>query len=243
MRYVYYIIAIVVVFTGLAVYGVFDAGVEVSKPSISVNDRIISRDEFSRLLKGRPAGMTREQFAESVIDNQLLIQEAIKLKINQEESFRQSVESFYEKSMIKILLDRKRKSLVVDVTDEELEKYENLLSQKVVITKMRYQNLDDAGSNSNGIHESIEAEFEDLPDDVKFIILNLKKDKLSPPRPTALGYVVYRLDKTVEKEKTDPESAFDIKKVSIYLQDKKKEEKLEEWMRSIRDKADIWREK
>jgi hypothetical protein len=243
MRYVYYIIAIVIAFSGLVAYGLFDTRVKISKPYISVNDRIISEEEFSRMLKRKPAYMTREQFAESIIDKQLLIQEAIKLKINKEESFRQSVENFYEQSLIKILLDRKLDKLVVDVTDEELDAYENLLTQKVFITKIRFKTFEDAETGSSGVLESFEADFTDLSDDLKFIILTMGQDKLSDPRPEAVGYVVYRLDRTEEKQGAASDRSFDMKKVSVFLQDKKKEKQLESWIRSIRESADIWREK
>src|SRR3989339_695076 len=124
MKYIYYILVIMIVFSGLAAYGLFDTRVEISKPFLSINDRIISEAEFESALKRKPSYMSREQFAESLIDKQLLIQEAVRMKINKEENFRSAVEIFYEQSLIKILLDRKLDSLVVDVTDAEMEKYE-----------------------------------------------------------------------------------------------------------------------
>ncbi len=42
MKYVYYIVAIVIVFSGLAAYGLLDTRIEVSEPVLSINDRIFS---------------------------------------------------------------------------------------------------------------------------------------------------------------------------------------------------------
>lgn len=243
MRYVYYIIAIVIIFSGLTVYGIFDTRVEISKPFISVNDRIISHEEFTRLIAKKSPDMTKEQFVESIIDKQVLIQEAVKAGVNREESFRRSVENFYEQSLIKVLMDRKLQSLVVDVTDEELEKYERLLRHKVVIAKVRYKNFDDAKAQINGIQESIKMAFSDLSDDLKFIILNLEPGRWSAPQFRPSGIVVYRLDNTVLLDRADATASFDIKKVSVYLQDKKKERLMEEWIRNLRETADVWREK
>ena len=119
-----YIIAVLIIFSGLAVYGLFDARVEVSKPLFSVNDRIVSEGDFEKMMPGKPASMGREQFIESVIDKQLLVQEAISMDMDKQDSFRRSVTNFYEQSLIKSLLDRKLNSLVVDVSNAEIEKYE-----------------------------------------------------------------------------------------------------------------------
>jgi len=243
MRYVYYIIAIVIVLSGLTAYGIFDTKVELSKPFLSVNDRIISKDEFAAMLKSTPDYMSRDQFIESVIERQLLIQQAIKQEVNREEGFRQSVEDFYEQSLVNMLLERKRNSLVVDVTDDELEKYENFLNTHVTITKTRYQTLEDAKAKRNGKSEIIETRFIDLPDDLKFIILNMPQGNVSSPEPSVNGYVTYWLSHVVENDSTAKEKSFDMKKVSIFLQGKKKQELIDEWTRSIRESAQIWREK
>ena len=243
MRYIYYIVAIVILFSGLAVYGLFDTSIEVSKPFISVNDRIISEDEFNRMLERKPNYMNNDQFIDSVIERQLLIQEAVKLQINREESFRQSVENFYEQSLIKILVDRKLDAMVVQVTDAELEKYEALLDRHIVITKTSYQTLEDAKDNRSGGTDIIESDFVDLSDDLKFIVLKMETGSVSPPQMTPYGYMTYRLDKVLVRKTQAPIKTFDIKKVSLFIEDKKKELMMEEWTRSIRETAEIWRKK
>ena len=243
MKYIYYIIAIVLVLSGLAAYGIFDTRIEISKPVISVNDRIISQGEFEKMLTQKPSYMNRDQFAESVIQRQLLIQEAVKMKINREESFREIVEKFYEQSLIKILLDRKLDSLVVDVTDDEMEKYEVFTGNKLVIKKTIYDRLEDAKKMVNGKSETLTENFIDLSDDLKFIVLNIDVGQSSTPRATHFGYFVYRLEKILKADIKQSEDAFDMKKVSLFLQDKKKEKMMEIWNESIRETADIWRQK
>ncbi|MCF6247614.1 MAG: hypothetical protein L3J69_09660 [Desulfobacula sp.] len=243
MKYIYYIIAIMIAFSALAAYGIFDTRIEISRPKISVNDRIISEEEFEKMLVRKPPYMSRDQFVESIIEKQLLIQQAVKMKINREESFRQSVENFYEQSLIKILLDRKLDSLVVDVTEDEIEKYEVFMAKKLVIKKYIYQSLEDALKKVNGTSETIKADFIDLSDDLKFIVLNLNVGELSSTKATDFGYFTYRLEKILKADIKKNKPVFDMKKVSVYLQDKKKERLMETWSRSIRDAADIWRKK
>jgi parvulin-like peptidyl-prolyl isomerase len=242
MKYIYYIIAIMIIFSGLAAYGLFDTRVEISKPFLSINDRIISEDEFEKMSLTRTSHiMSREQFIESIIARQLLIQEAIKMNINKEESFRHSVENFYEQSLIKILLDRKLDSLVVDVTNDEIAKYETLSQNRLFLTKMIYPNLKDAQNRINGTIEKLEVDFIDLSDDLKFIVLNLNIGDSSKSIRTDFGVFIYRLDDIQKKEAPDKKKEFDIKRVSLFIQDKKKEQLLAEWTDAIRQTAEIWR--
>ncbi|MCP3872194.1 MAG: hypothetical protein GY699_03435 [Desulfobacteraceae bacterium] len=241
MKYIYYIIAMMIIFSALTAYGLFDNRIEVSKPFISINDRIITENEFKKMLDRKPSYMGREQFVESVIAKQLLIQEAIKMKINKEEIFRRSVENFYEQSLIKILLDRKLDSLVVDVTNDEIEKYETLIQNKLVLTKMIYPSIKDAQNKTNETIEKIESDFIDLSDDLKFIVMNLKIGDFSKPRTTDFGVLVYRVDDIQKTGNPDEEKGFDIKRVSLFIEDKKKEQLLNEWTDSIRETSEIWR--
>jgi len=241
MKYIYYIIVIMIIFSGLAVYGLKDTHVEISKPFLSINDRIISEEEFKNMLVRKPSYMNREQFIESVIEKQLLIQEAIKMDINKEESFRLSVENFYEQSLIKILLDRELDSLKVDVTNDEITKYKAFVQNKLFLTKMSYPSMKDEQEKTNEIIEKFETDFIDLSDDLKFLVLNLNIGQSSKPKVTDFGVFVYRLD-DIQKDKTpDKIQEFDMNQVSLYIQDKKKEQLLAEWSDKIRETAEIWR--
>ncbi len=244
MKYIYYIVAIMIIFSGLAAFGLFETRLEISKPFLSINDRIITEDEFEKMSHAKTSHiMTREQFVESVITKQLLIQEAIKMDINKEESFRSAVESFYEQSLITILLDRKLDSLVVDVSNDEIAKYEAFIQNKLFLTKMMYPSLKDAQQKRNETIEKIEADFIDLSDDLKFIVLNLNIGESSKSKMSDFGILVYRLDniQKIEKSEVDQTKNFDIKRVSLFIQDKKKEQIMDEWIDALRETAEIWR--
>ena len=245
MRYLYYIIAIVLVFSALAAYGLFDTRVEISQPALSVNDRIFSKAELDAELENEAADMTRDEAINALIERQLLIQEAIKTKINAEESFRRSVQNFYEQSLVKILLDRKMKEIVVDVTTEEVARFETLSTKTVRISKLSYPGMADYTSKRKENVEIIKAPFLNLSDHLKFLMIRLEKGQSSKPRPSGGGkVVVYRLE-SVEPGGIEPavaEKLFDVKKVSLFIQEKKKEERLKEWLDSLRETAEIWRE-
>lgn len=246
MRFIYYIIAIMVIFSGLVAYGLLDTKVQISKPFLSINDRMISEDQFKDMLAFKPPYMNEDQFIESIIEKQLLIQEAIKMDINKEKSFRLSVENFYEQSLIKILLDRKLDSLQVDVTEEEIEKYKAYMQNRLFLTKMVYPSMKDAQNKTNGTIEKIESGFLDLSDDLKFTVMQLNIGEFSKPMANDLTandfqVYIYRLDEIQKIDDPDKIQEVDIEYVSLYLKDKKKEQLLDEWSREIRKSAEIWR--
>jgi len=246
MKYIYYIIGIMVIFSGLVAYGLLDTKIEISKPFLSINDRMISEAEFKNMLVMKPPYMNEEQFIESIIEKQILIQEAIKRDINKEKNFRMSVENFYEQSLIKILLDRKLSSLKVEVSDEEIEKYRTFVQTKLFLTKMVYPSMKDAQSKTNGTVEKIESAFLDLSNDLKFIVMNLKIGEFSKPMANDLTandfqVFVYRLDEIQKIEGSNTIQEVDNEYISLYIKDKKKEQLLDEWSGEIRKSAKIWR--
>ncbi|MFA5902673.1 MAG: hypothetical protein WC836_01975 [Desulfobacula sp.] len=246
MKYIYYIIGIMIVLSGFTAYELFATRIEISKPFLIINDKIISEAEFQIELKKKPSDMSRELFIESVIDKQLLIQEAIRNEINKEENFRISVKNFFEQSLIKILLDRKFASIVVDVTDKDIEKYENLIKCKIFFTKYVYPTLKDLNEKTVETAQKMESDFINLSDDLKFTLLSLEKGESSKPQKNGIeGIIIYRLDdvQKINTESTGEYNSLDIKKVSVMIQNKKKEKVLEDWTDGFRKSAIIWRGK
>ncbi|WP_022665097.1 hypothetical protein [Desulfospira joergensenii] len=244
MRYIYYIAGIIVIFSGLAVYGLITPRVEISKPAVVINDRIITESELEGLMKTKPYYMTRDEFIDSVITRQLLIQEAVKEEINKEEPFRRSVENYYEQSLIKILLDRKLNSLEVEVGQGEIEKYQKLAGSRVVISKFGYKSVEDAEAGKDQTPQKIESDFVDISDELKYIVLGLDKGESSKPVVSGMGVMVYRLDEIIALEEVSSGiRETDEKHISDFIRDKKREALMEKWTRKLKENAEIWREK
>lgn len=242
MKYLYYIAGILIVFSMLAVYGLLDTRVEISKPAIVVNDRIITESEFKALLPSKPYYMTDDQYMDSIITKQLLVQEAIRQDINKEESFRKSVETYYEQSLIKILLDRKLNSLKVDVSEEEIKRYQFFSQNKVHISKFIYSGLAEALAGENPIVQKIATGFMNISDDLKFIVSNLEKGQSSEPFVSNSGVIVYKLDDITPMD-IGKVQELDIEKISLFIEDKKKEVLMEKWSKRLKENAEIWRQK
>ncbi len=242
MKYLYYILAIVIVISAAAAWGIFrDAEVRVSKPAVVINDRIITQDELDEMMASQPHDRTSEKYLESVILNELLIQEAVRREIYKEEHFRQSVENYYEQSLVKILLDRQYDRFDPRVTENEIEKYRSLAGKKVIISKLFYKDTAALKADRIAKKEKIDSIFNYLSDDLKFTVLTLDKGERSAPVATKNGVVVYRLDSTEPPETGMQTGDADIGEIREFIREQKKERLFEEWTEKLKANADIWR--
>jgi len=108
-----------------------------SKPIAKVNDYVITEDNFRvRLLssmhmadKGALSFEDKKRFLEEEIGRELLVQEAMKLDLDKDASFRYAIEKYWEQTLITELLKRKAESLQDQslVTEEEIKaRYEKM---------------------------------------------------------------------------------------------------------------------
>ena len=243
MRYIYYILGIVIIITAAVGWSVFNKGsVDLSKPALVINDRIITHDELESMMKQRPHDKTKQAHLDSIIQQELLIQEAIKRSIHQEERFRRSVEDFYEQSLVKTLLDRQYDRFNPEATQEEIDRYKELSGKKIQVLKTTYPDINDAQADRNGSLETISAPFVYLSDRLKFMLLSMEPGEVSAPHETRHGTVVYTLEKTEPMESSTQED-FNTDRIKSFIKDGKKEVLYSRWTDKLRDNAYIWRDK
>ena len=104
---------------------------EDKKPIAKVNDFVIAEENFRRELAASVnlrdiPGLSyedRRRFLDVQIRKELLIQKATELGLDREEEFRQTIERYWEQTLIKGLLQKKSKDLEKEiiVTREEIE--------------------------------------------------------------------------------------------------------------------------
>lgn len=243
MRYLYYIIGIVIILSAAVGWAVFNkASVDTSKPVLVINDRIITQDELESMMEERPHDKTKKAHLDSIIQQELLIQEAVERSINEEENFRQSVEDFYEQSLVKTLLDRQYGKFHPEVTQEEIDRYKALSGKKIQVVKTIYPTAQDARAHENGKSETISSPFVYLSDRLKFMLLSMEPGDLSAPHETRQGTVVYTLEKTEPMESSAKEN-FNTDRIKSFIKDRKKEVLYSRWIDKLRENAYIWRDK
>jgi hypothetical protein len=244
MRYIYYIIIILVISTIGAAWGVFsDTKVKLSKPEIVINNKIITEVEFDHLMKSKPSYETDQGYIDSIIIKELLIQEAIKQEINKDESFRASVEDFYEQSLVKILMDGQFKKYEPSATPNEIEKYIALAGKKIFISKLIYAKREDIKEGTSKGIKSFESNFLDLSDALKFVIFNLKPGESSKGAKSVEGFVVYNFIKAEDIKNKTAVDQMKGEQISAFIKNGKKEALLAQWIDGLKAKAEIWRDR
>jgi hypothetical protein len=100
---------------------------------LRVNDYRISKDEVNAMLKYETqlnsnfylSDDTRVNFIKDLIQTQLLIQEAKRRELDQRESFRRTIQRYWESTLIRDLLQEKGEQIrkTVVISEEEVDMY------------------------------------------------------------------------------------------------------------------------
>jgi len=238
LRYIYYIIATLLLLSALIGYALMPSRSPEKKAALMINGKTVSADEFNKLFSsesGHPPD--RETFINSLITRELLIQESQKEGIDKEESFRRSIQNFYEQSLIKLLMDRKFSSLSVSVNDNELNNYLSFLNRKMHITIFSFRNPEEARKSNLAGGERRAIYLEDLSCDLRAPVAGLKVGGRTEPIKTGGNYVVVRLDAT---EKPSPlQAGQDREDVRKMLAEEKREKMINDWIAGLREKAKV----
>jgi hypothetical protein len=128
--------------------------------AIRVNDFIMSVGEFREELKDSGYSLQRDakqQLLEDVINRKLLLQEAERMGLDKEKGFLREIEHFWEKTLLKRILDRKSNEFAVGVSVNEDE------------VRVRYDQMTKEGMADKS--------FEELYDHIKWQILREKQTR------------------------------------------------------------------
>jgi len=108
-----------------------------NKILVKINNYEITVDEFNKDFNDSAYAIrnniqSKKDFLNFLIDKKLMLQEAQKLDLDKKESFLDMVESFWEQSLLKLIIERKSKEIAssVQVSDKEIQDvYQALLKQ------------------------------------------------------------------------------------------------------------------
>jgi hypothetical protein len=239
MKYIYYILIIMFGLSAIVGYELFGKVETKKEAALIINDRVITTDEFNNLYSSRPSYIKdKNEFLNSLITKELLIQESQKEGIDKEEPFRRSIQNFYEQSLTKLLIDRKFNSLRITLPDDELNRYIELSNKKLHITIFHF---DDEGKAKKGIFRDGERKtlyFEDLSKDVRYGILTIKQGEITAPIRMGEKYIVIRLDK-IEPSLTRIIPDIEKERIRKMLIEDRKEKIISDWIADLRKKASI----
>jgi len=239
MRYIYYNIMIILLATvasGLWLFAGSNSGDK--KAVLTINDRVISQSEFAEREEYAPYfSRSRQEFIDELINRELLIQEARRRNLDQEESFRQEIQDHYEQALIKQLLDRHREELQLEVSDRDVESWRQAMGDQVSLRLMRYADPHESAGKASLGEENLSIRFAELTPSLQLRILGLQNGESTPPFPLESGYGVVRLDdrETVDEKIDLP----DIDDIRGYIAGAREQIAMEQWLVKLRNKAKV----
>ncbi len=239
MKYIYYIATIFLLSSFVLGYALFREKINIKIPpenniALIINDKYIPIDELNKLFNSRSRFFhDKKEFIDSIIDKQIILQEAELEGINKEESFRSLIKDYYEQSLTRILIERKISSIKINVYDEEINKFQNMLNKKIYITQISR----DQKSSAQDIEKKI-VNFIDLSDDVKIIIFNLKENDQTEPITISGKKISYKIEK-IETDTSIQETNLSRDDIHELLKTQKQKKLLDEWISNIKSKSMI----
>ncbi len=237
MKYIYYIFGIVVLLT-CAVWGsaLFRSHPQPSTADLGVNELVMSAQELQQRWQQRPYHQeTSQSFLEELISQQLLVDQAIKQGVASEPAFKRSVQTFFEQSLVRTLLERKIASLETTVSSDEIAAWQQAWAQSYQLSLIR---TGSAAASEQVVSQQLQQHFSELPDVFKLLLLNLQPGELSEPVSDGDGWLQLRIDR-IEAAQPAAITQFSDADVEQRLRMVKQQQELDRWMVSLKEQAEI----
>lgn len=237
MKFIWYIIALAVTFVAIIASLTIETHPPEKNIAISINRKHITQEEFAARLAAVHA-LDRQDFINSLIVKELMIQDAQKEGIDKNEAFRRSIQDYYEQSLIKQVMEKKIRSLRVAVTDAEVDHFASFLNSTLILTVF---NAVDEAAAKKGQFRSQElrtVRVSDLAGDMGDRLAALQAGGMTAPACSDVGCDVYRLDSAAAppSEKLSAESR---DRLRGRLLERKRQSAMDSWIADLRAKSDI----
>jgi len=231
MKYIIYIILIACVAT-LSFFSSSTPPDSKKDSAVWVDGRSISVQEVATLKRRSPSLFTAtSKLPESLIMREVLINEALRQKVDKDESFRQRIKTFYEQSLVKILVERKMDSIQYEPTPEELSGYANLLGRRIELDLIPV-----VADADRGI-EHLAGPFLDFSVAIRVELIFVKPGETS--KPFKLFGKNYRLAVKKISEKDPQFAGYNSKRVRAVIREYRREQLFATWQESLMKQAEI----
>lgn len=239
MKYIIIMLAIFCAATSVTLYFVWpEKSLDTKNVAVTVNGHHLAKNRVQMV--GEKNGYHSEEYADlldSAITRELLIQEAQRQNLDKKESFRVSLKTFYEESLIKTLLDREYSKPTTQITDAEVDTYLSFFGKTVTFSRLslvdnKVQLATDVPTSEN------EVLFDDLAEPMKILLSSLNPGEHAVKFDTGNEQYAIRLKKVGEasdKIVTQP----DRERVKEMLEEYKQQQQIDNWLYELRKKASI----
>ncbi len=236
MKYLFTIFALVALISAATLYFLWPSEQLPSEEvALRVNDHSMSQKQVDD--KSREQGyhgVSPEDRMDSLVTRELLLQEAQRLGIDKEESFRKSLKLYYEQSLIKVLTDRKVASLSIEVSEEDIDSYLSCSGKMYTFTRIPKEKgeLLEAQGRQNRVL------FDDLSESLRLLLFSMAPGDTVDQYDTGSEVSTIRLDR-VEKTEGVTTVPYDRAQVRQMIDNYLRSREVDSWIHSLRQKASI----
>lgn len=243
MKYLLTIAAIACALTIITVYFLWPEKQQpASTIAVTVNGHALTKKSIAE--EGKKRGYHSEDLSaklNSVITRELLIQEAQRLKIDQEHSFRTSLKDFYEQSLIKTLMDRKYNEIGLSIDEAEIDHYLSLFGKKVTFTRLTVSSEPPYNLTSEeGLKN--EVVFDDLAESLQPVLAGLTPGSHTIKFDTGSEIYAIRLDEIKDATGITGITTSQLPqrdRIQAILEEYKRQQLITAWLNELRDNASI----
>lgn len=179
----------------------------------------------------------RHDLLNSVAIERVLVQEAQRQNIDKEPAFREAIKSFYEQSMIKILLDRQHQIVDDKVTKEEIDSFIGYCGKTITFTTTEGQgNVIATEIDWSGSRKSTEL-FDDLSTTIQPVLAGLQPGNIRAVFDTGNAWFAIRVEEVAGTSRKNCSVSRDI--IRKIIADHKRQQQFNSWINSLIANADI----
>ena len=237
MRYLFTILALVALSSLVTLYYLWPDAKSIPKDptAISVNGHLISQKQIDNQARkqGYHSGEANDS-RDSLVTKQLLLDEAQRLGIDKENDFSKALKDYYEQSLIRVLTDRKLKSIKTDVTEEDIDRYLSCSGKRFTFTRIPFENgklLKEQGQQNSVL-------FDDLSESLRLLLANLEPGESIVQFETGTEVSMISLDKVEKTEGFEP-VLYERSRVEELMGGYQKSLEIDRWINSLRKKASV----
>ncbi len=221
MKYLFVIVALIVISTIITLYAILPKD---SQAPTSVKSH--------GLISEQSAGYHQEKGYErnaAHLTKRVLVQEAQRIGIDKEESFRSSLKDYYEQSLIKVLTERKLAEVQVVIDENDIDLY--IACSGKIFTFTRFPVKEGKIIKERG-HQNMVL-FDDLSVSLRLIIASLHPGESAKQVETGTETSVIRLDAIKTPDRMQP---IHYERAVIYeqLQNHQQSLMIESWIHALR---------
>lgn len=236
MKYLFTILAFVLLSTAVTIYFLWPSNMLNSQhAALSINGHQISQSRVDD--QQRLQGYHSEDMGGSIdamVTKQVLLDEAQRLGIDREVAFRKSLKDYYEQSLIRVLTDRKLKSISVSVSEQDIEQYLSCSGKIFTFTRIPMEK----GITLKGQSRQNSVLFDDLSESLRLVLATLQPGEEIVQFETGTEVGVVLLDK-IEKVEGFAPVLYERSRVRELLSDYQKSLEIDRWINSLLKKASV----